>query len=134
MNNSLNLDAIVNHYLIGLLFAETDPSDQPWDDNYSTEDFTEEATAAAQADCKEFLAKCDTLALDLTNIAFSDDSVASSEERIGHDLALTRNGHGAGFWDRGLGELGQRLTDLCSQMGSVYIFSNDNKTLELERG
>lgn len=30
--------------------------------------------------------------------------------QCGHDLILTANGHGVGFWDRGLGELGNRLT------------------------
>ncbi len=34
-----------------------------------------------------------------------------SESDLAHDLWLTENGHGAGFWDRGLGDLGQRLTD-----------------------
>lgn len=29
---------------------------------------------------------------------------------LGHDFALTREGHGAGFWDRGLGETGDVLT------------------------
>lgn len=28
----------------------------------------------------------------------------------GRDLAFTANGHGVGFWDRGLGELGESLT------------------------
>lgn len=34
-------------------------------------------------------------------------------EMAGHDFWLTRAGHGVGFWDRGLGELGDRLTALC---------------------
>ncbi len=33
-----------------------------------------------------------------------------SPEQCGHDLILTANRHGAGFWDRGLGEAGDRLT------------------------
>ena len=33
-------------------------------------------------------------------------------ELAGHDFFLTQAGHGAGFWDRGLGVLGDRLTDL----------------------
>lgn len=36
-----------------------------------------------------------------------------TEEQAGHDLWLTRNGHGAGFWDRGLGDIGEKLNDLC---------------------
>lgn len=32
-------------------------------------------------------------------------------EMAGHDLILTANHHGAGFWDRGLGAAGDMLTD-----------------------
>lgn len=36
----------------------------------------------------------------------------------GHDLALTREGHGTGFWDRGAGEAGDDLTKIAeSQSG-----------------
>ena len=31
-------------------------------------------------------------------------------DHIGHDFILTANHHGAGFWDRGLGEAGDTLT------------------------
>lgn len=33
--------------------------------------------------------------------------------RGGVDFWLTRNGHGAGFWDRGLGEVGDALAARC---------------------
>lgn len=36
-----------------------------------------------------------------------------------HDYWLTRNHHGVGFWDRGLGDLGHRLTTI-SQYGGEY--------------
>lgn len=54
------------------------------------------------------------------------DLIASklSPEQIGHDFILTRNGHGAGFWDRGLGEIGDRLTEWAKTFGpieSLYI-------------
>lgn len=35
---------------------------------------------------------------------------AWTAEGLGHDLALTREGHGAGFWDRGRGDAGDALT------------------------
>lgn len=41
-----------------------------------------------------------------------------SEGDAGHDLWLTRSGHGTGFWDRGLGELGDRLTEAAKSYGS----------------
>lgn len=47
-------------------------------------------------------------------------------ERAGHDFWLTRNRHGAGFWDRGLGALGDRLTDAAHAFGEVYLYVNDD--------
>lgn len=43
-------------------------------------------------------------------------------QQLGHDLWLTRNGHGAGFWDRGLGELGDLLTKWAKSMGSADLY------------
>lgn len=42
-------------------------------------------------------------------------------EQIGHDFSLTRDGHGTGFWDRGLGERGDYLTNLCKPYGEGYV-------------
>lgn len=45
----------------------------------------------------------------------------------GHDFALTRNSHGAGFWDRGYGEKGDRLTAACKPYGAAYLSLEDDK-------
>ena len=45
----------------------------------------------------------------------------TSAELAGHDFALTRNGHGAGFWDRGLGEMGDMLTKECEPYGEHHV-------------
>lgn len=52
-------------------------------------------------------------------------------EQIGHDLALTRNRHGAGFWDRGLGRRGEELTELAHALGEETWITNDNGKVEL---
>jgi hypothetical protein len=39
------------------------------------------------------------------------------EARAGHDFWLTRRGHGTGFWDRGLGKLGDRLSEAAKVYG-----------------
>jgi hypothetical protein len=44
-----------------------------------------------------------------------------SFESAGIDYALTRNGHGAGYWDRGLGMLGEALTQLARPYGSRML-------------
>lgn len=51
----------------------------------------------------------------------------TAAQRAGHDFWLTRNGHGAGFWDRGLetpdGEdVGQKLTDLAHSFGEAHLW------------
>jgi hypothetical protein len=43
-------------------------------------------------------------------------------EQFGHDFWLTRNGEGAGFWDRDLGELGDWLTALVKPYGESYVY------------
>lgn len=45
-----------------------------------------------------------------------------SPSQAGRDFWLTRNRHGAGFWDRGLGERGERLSDAARSFGSVALF------------
>ena len=51
--------------------------------------------------------------------------------QLGHDLWLTRNHHGAGFWDRGYGPDGQRLTQLCKPMGTDDAYIGDDGTIHL---
>jgi hypothetical protein len=46
-------------------------------------------------------------------------SVDEAYQHAGHDFWLTRNGHGAGFWDRGMGMLGDELTAACKPYGSA---------------
>ena len=54
----------------------------------------------------------------------------SSAELAGYDFALTRNGHGTGFWDRGLGEMGDMLTEECKPYGEhrviIDVDNDDN--------
>ena len=48
---------------------------------------------------------------------------------MGHDYWLTRNGHGAGFWDRPeiYGEVNaKKLTDISESFGEKYVFVQNN--------
>lgn len=49
--------------------------------------------------------------------------------RHGHDFAFTRNHHGAGFWDRGYGEVGDRLTEAAEAYGEHSILTDDGPTV-----
>lgn len=50
-------------------------------------------------------------------------------EQHGHDFALTRNGHGAGFWDRGYGAVGDRLTEAAQAYGEHSVLTDDGSTV-----
>jgi hypothetical protein len=83
----------------------------PMDDyGYSEDDCAFSAWKRAVSDCRNFLE------------ASADISHDWDASQFGHDFYLTRCGHGAGFWDRGKGEVGERLTDLCRPYGSVDLW------------
>lgn len=50
-----------------------------------------------------------------------------SESSAGHDFWLTRNGHGVGFWDRGLGDVGDKLSDASKLYGQSDIYVGDDE-------
>lgn len=45
-----------------------------------------------------------------------------SMSQSGHDFWLTRNHHGTGFWDRGLGEIGDKLTTESFNYSALNAF------------
>lgn len=55
-------------------------------------------------------------------------------ENVGHDFWLTRNGHGAGFWDGDLpNELGDKLTTIAESFKTFNLWVNDSYELEGEQ-
>lgn len=48
------------------------------------------------------------------------------EEQAGIDFWLTRNGHGAGFWDRGAGDAGKRLSAASKKYGETDLYLGDD--------
>ena len=49
----------------------------------------------------------------ITMTALAMVSDIYNPNQAGVDFYLTRNGHGVGFWDRGLGVIGDELTAIC---------------------
>ena len=102
-------------YLITALWASTGDDAQPLDDAYGVEDIAPDSITQAEADCARFVEMAGGL------LANQDD------EMVGHDLWLTRNGHGAGFWDGDYPEpIGKALTDLAHKMGELNPYVADD--------
>ena len=63
----------------------------------------------------------------------SGDGADTGYDFAGHDFALTRCGHGAGYWDGDLPkELGQRLTKACEEMGPAEAYVGDDNLIYIE--
>lgn len=84
---------------------------------YTIWDFTREASDSIEAEVDRFIT--DALLLDVLD----DDE---DYEQFGHDLWLTRNGHGTGFWDRGTGSKGEALTEAAKELGEATIWPVGN--------
>jgi hypothetical protein len=108
------LDQFTEAYLICALWSSTQDDGRPMDDDYGIEDIAPESIASAVEECRCFQADN------------ASDLEGMTAEQAGHDFWLTRNGHGAGFWDRGLGKVGARLTAACKPWGSSDVYVGDD--------
>ena len=101
---------------------EHDENGTPFDDVDA--EFNTEARAQLATEFQDFLDGIEPLR---ENEAYAE--IFPDDEQIGHDFWLTRNGHGAGFWDRGLGKLGDKLTEAAKTYGSCDLYLGDNGEL-----
>ena len=110
----MNFDAFFDGYVECALWSSTDDSDpsggKPLDEYDG--DLTKKALASMRRDCRGFLTA--EVRAWLAEGGWSDSEA-------GHDFWLTRNRHGAGFWDRGRGEPGSKLTEAAHAYGSSYL-------------
>jgi hypothetical protein len=81
----------------------------------ATDDITAELLRDAKADCDGYRAQPGVAEA----LAGASQDCRYTAEQAGSDFWLTRVGHGAGFWDRGLGAYGDVLTAACGH-GTPY--------------
>lgn len=53
-------------------------------------------------------------------------ATSSGMAQAGHDFALTRNGHGAGFWDGDWPVYGDLLTKASESFGEIDPYAGDD--------
>lgn len=89
----------------------------------TTDSFSEEALAKADADCSAF-------------VEMAGDHLSQDLDTMGHLFWLNRNGQGSGFWDEGsLDEADQQFLDeLAHQFGECDLYLGDNGEVELSGG
>lgn len=110
----------------------TEAGGDPLDDNYGSEDICPNSLEGMRRDCNAWM---DANAADVKAYCAQIRSLTecTDMERCGHDLWLTRNGHGTGFQDRGgqygdglTEDLAQRLTDAAHKAGERWVILGSN--------
>lgn len=84
----------------------------PLDEIHHPQDFTDEAVDRAHHDIEKFKSKLSPEA--------REEADALDATDIGHNLWLSRNGHGTGFWDRDY-EHGDEMHDAAKSLGEQYV-------------
>jgi hypothetical protein len=129
---SKTIDDVVRAYAETALWSSTHYAEaegdmesgdgEPMDANHGVDDIHADTYAEMLLDVSDFiLANLEDFAGYVSRMS-SRVSFQDALEAFGHDFWLTRNGHGAGFWDRGLGALGDRLTDASKPYGEVNLW------------
>ena len=88
-------------------------------EQFDVEDLTPECLKRMKEDCEKFQSENVELLKGL------------DDKQSGHDFWLTRNGHGCGFWDRNLGEVGDNLSEVCCEWGEVNLYLTDDNQIDL---
>lgn len=88
---------------------------------YDISDFNAQSQQSIRDDCHDFFAAH----------SFDLDSVGDYAQH-GHDFYLSRNGHGAGFFDRGYGAVGDRLQAAARVYGESDVYFGDDGRLYVQ--
>lgn len=85
---------------------------------YEVDNLAPGAAREAEEDLQGFLTSC------LSERPDCFDGITPA--MVGHDFYMTRNGHGVGFWDRGLGERGHWLSKMSESYGDQCAYIGDD--------
>lgn len=120
-----HIDSFIEGYLTAALWSSTDTLNGE-DVNLDDFEWADGQEEKLKADCLDFII---ANAADL--LAYEEQKTHAIEygafECAGHDFWLTRCWHGAGFWARGLGELGNRLTAASKAYGNIDLYLGDDE-------
>lgn len=117
------LDEFTRAYMECALWSSTD-GNNPLDRDHGIEDIAYETAQAMMEDCKKF----QDMFGERIDAAPETSSEYTNRDRAGHDLWLTRNGHGTGFWEtsRWPKDLGLLMDKQSQLMGQYELYVGDD--------
>lgn len=112
-----SLEAFLSAYIEAALFTSYHYN-EPMNENYGRDDLHPDTLESFTNDCTKFLQH---------ELAVFDTKEAS---QAGHDFWLTRNRHGAGFWDGDWNNpQADAFTKLSHEFGECYLYIDGNDVL-----
>jgi hypothetical protein len=115
----VSLECLESQYTTAL-WSSTDDDDHNLDEPSLGYELSENAKACLDYDLLLFISLLATKLITLEGI---EERTGQNSTQVAHDFWLTRNGHGAGFWDGDYEQdkLGDTLTALSEQIGSCDL-------------
>lgn len=107
-----SIDDFTLAYIECALWSSLDDNGYPLDQHNDIDDIAESCIHRMCVDCAKFQAD--------NRLMLAASGLDASQQ--GHDFWLTRNHHGAGFWDRGLGRTGEILTDAAHSFRELGLY------------
>lgn len=122
------LDPFTQGYIEAAFFTETGYPEDEELENASFADLAPEAITQAETDCARFIKRLPRDGMGRSPLDLANDCAPEgySDEQAGRDFWFTRNGHGVGFWDRGLGPVGDTLSEVARAAGCRDMYRGDD--------
>lgn len=122
VNKELIVSESLPQYFETMLWSSTDTdSEEPLDKEYDVKDISKELKDSSKKDLLSFAEYCEKNCSKELEEYLEEEGYSS----FGHDMWLSRNGHGAGFFDRGNGY--KALQKASKTFGSVDPIVNKGK-------
>jgi hypothetical protein len=110
---------ILSSYLETAIWADAEEDDEQMKSK-TIHDFDPQSKDNALKDIQAFVKQAGQIA--------PEELKTYSDKQLGHNLWLSRNGHGAGFFD----DKNNKLQDIARNMKGKYIYSGDDHNIYIQ--
>lgn len=125
-----DLGRFVRGYLQTALWTGMDEYGVPLDKTYNVDNhISDESLNKIYGEARVFLNRAEPY----LNQYEEANNVYVDYGGVGHDFFLTRNGHGAGFWDGDWEPVGDELTAIAEEFGEVDVYHDGDETIYVEK-
>lgn len=124
------IDEFTTGYIEALFFFS--PEDQETMETCAGLGLADESLEKLVEDCQTFQTNYPGLLREYYAKCRKSANEYTPESRAGHDFYLTRNYHGAGFWDRGFGKVGEKLTAVSHTFREQDLYRGDDGLAHIE--